>query len=273
MDNNDNKDLVVQGVSEKILTMELSTEKYNRPDTEIIIPTDYLEILNETFRGYKKWVNENKKYIEQAKVATTEKEKETFQAKATIHFKERYAGVVAKDDFTRLSVSQIKSIWKEFMKDYRDFFHAHTNMTMEDLLRVGVDKFIYVMGWQQPSDAKKWRNNKIRVGICCHCRDQFIPMIFQSNHGLCANCRGSYSTKAMRNFILQRLNVEKRYEEAHHDMLMDFYIMFYHDELFRRFFLAGTGSALYLESLEEVVPEWAKRKEGYEEFVEGEIVE
>lgn len=221
-------------------------------EIKIAIPPNYLQLYEANVKSYKKWLRENEKLQEAADEKETEEEIAEALKACTAHFKRRFAGVVAKDQGERLSPSKLNKIWDNFMKfEYRSFLGAHVNLSMETLLRIGIDKFIYTLGWRKPSDSASWRNNKVRLGTCCHCEDQFIPMMFQHNHGLCMNCRPLYSVTAIRSYILHVMNNSERYENAHHDLLMDFYIMFYHDSRLRLLFLKDTDSAKTLEKILE----------------------
>lgn len=219
-------------------------QPYERPLADIKVPDNYIDLLEATYKDYKRFLKENEKFQQAADQAETEEQRTEALKKVTDHFKKRNAGFLGKDDGDRLSVSQIKRIWEKFMKDeYRSFMNAHTNMTMEEIIKIGIDKFVYALGWKRPSDVPSWHKNKLRVGICCHCQDQFIPMMLQYNFGLCGLCKPLYSAKAVQNFVIHQLGVSKRYEGAQHDLLMDFFIMFYHDQTFRNLFLTGTTSA------------------------------
>lgn len=177
-------------------------------------------------------------------------------------FKARYGGIYQKDKGKRLSKSAMQRIWNKFVKEERmDFFKAHTLFTVYDIAAIGIDKFIYTMGWTKPSHVRTWRNNKIRVGLCGDCKQHFIPMLLQSNHGLCHTCRPQYSVKAMKNFILRELRTTERYYKAHRDCLMDFYIMFYNDGNFRKLFKKDCDFAQELEALVLETPEWAEKGE------------
>jgi hypothetical protein len=193
-------------------------------------------------------------------------------------FKKRYAGFYQKDNGKRLSKSSMRGIWRRFMTHERHaFLTAHTNLTLYDIGRVGIDKFIITMGWRSKADTKRWRNNKVRIGICCHCQDQFIPMMFQHNHGLCNNCKPLFSSKAMRNFVLDKLHNADRYQHAHRDMLMDFYIMFYSDEQLRKLFLKTDEFAQEWAAKEFEAPEWLPKEAGWEQGgpidIEGGVIE
>jgi hypothetical protein len=230
-------------------------QEYKRPEADIKIPDNYTELLDKTFKDYKKFLNANKLYQSLADNAETDEQREEALKQVTDHFKKRNAGFLGKDDGDRLSISQIKRIWEKFMRDeYRAFLNAHTNMTMEQIIKIGIDKFVYALGWKRPSDVPVWHNNRLRVGICCHCQDQFIPMMLQYNFGLCGLCKPIYSSKAIQNFVLRQLGVSKRYDGAQHDLLMDFFIMFYNDPIFRNLFLKGTDSAKEWEEETPVEP-------------------
>lgn len=238
-------------------------QKYQAPEVDIEVPDNYVVIVDESIRKYKHWLEESLQLQQRADEAETDEEREKALEARTRHLKERFGGILAKDQGDRLSTSQVRNIWKKFMRfEYRDFLKAHTNLSLEEILFVGVDKFVYVLGFKKPSDVHKWRNNKVRVGVCCHCKDQFIPMMMQYNHGLCSNCKPIFSHAAIRNFIIHQLHESDRYHEAHRDMLMDFYIMFYHNDSFRNLFIVGTPSAAEYEAFDEEVPEWVERPGG-----------
>jgi len=225
---------------------------YVSPKAVIHFPDNYSKIVESQLKEYKEWLKVNK--VLQAKADEAETEEETDEAlkACTAHFKRRYAGVIAKDQGERLSPSKIKRIWEHFMRhEFRSFLDSHLNLKFESLLDIGIDKFIYTLGWRKASDTASWHNNKVRIGTCCHCNDQFIPMMFQQNHGLCSNCRPLYSVTAIRNYILHVMNQSDRYANATHDLLMDFYIMFYSDPQLRKLFLKGTNSANHFESLQD----------------------
>lgn len=243
-----------------LLPDEQQDEKVVRKEADIKVPPNYKEIVDSTLKRYKKFLKEDERLQELADNADTEETQKEAMKNNTDYFKHFFAGVISKDEHVRLSVSQIKNTWERFMeREYRAFLNAHLNLTLEDIIKVGIDKFVYVMGWKRPSDVSSWHNNRVRVGTCCHCKDQFIPMMLQHNHGLCANCRPAYSPKAIHNFAVYQVKNSQRYQEASQDLLMDFYIMFYMDEKFRNLFLKDSASAKEMEEL--VFPEEAKEEE------------
>lgn len=229
--------------------MNMEPYEQLKPEVEIKVPDDYVKLMQSHMKDYKKFLKKNEKLQNIADESETEEEMKKALKEVTTHFKKRYAGVVAKDQGERLSPSKIGKIWDNFMKyEYRSFLTSHTNLSLSSIMQIGIDKFIYTLGWRKPSDTATWRKNKVRIGTCCHCEDQFVAMMFQHNHGLCMNCRPLYSVTAIRNYILHVMNISERYQNAHHDLLMDFYIMFYHDPSLRKLFLKGTESAQALEA-------------------------
>lgn len=178
-------------------------------------------------------------------------------------FRKRYAGLPPGVTPKRLSRAAMRRIWRVFMaKHSYDFFEAHVNMQAYDVARIGIDKFIYMMAWEKVSDVPRWRNNKVRVGICCHCQDQFVLMMLQHNHGLCKNCKPLYSSKAIRGFLVNQLWSSERYEHAHRDLFMDFFVLFYHDPKLRELFHTGSESALDYEAETRELPDWFEAESG-----------
>jgi hypothetical protein len=262
------------GTKIKRFTLLPEEHKYERPKADIVAPANYKSMLDRTLRNYKKWLIGNNGLLENANNAEIEKDRKEALHENTQQFRKRFAGVMGRDEHKRLSVSLLKNTWEKFMKkEYRGFLNAHVNLSLEQIMKIGIDKFIYIMGWEKPSDVSSWHNNKLRVGACCHCQDQFIPMIFQHNHGLCSNCRPFYSAKAIRSFAIHQLNDSQRYHKAQNDLLMDFYILFYHDKKFRELFLVGSESATEYEQLKDEVPEWAVPEQVRKQIPAGEVIE
>lgn len=231
-----------------------------KKEADLTIPNDMEEKVEKTFKRYKKWYDESQKELREIMAIEDEDEQKEALKKRRSAFHKTYAGVISKDTGERVTPKQLKKIWKRFMKEeYIPFLQAHTNLNISQIVDIGVDKFVYVLGWQDVTDVDSWRQNKIRIGVCCHCHDQFIPMMLQYNHGLCYNCKPHFSEKAIRKFMIRQLNIAPRYDQAQNDLLMDFYIIFYHDDKFRKMFLKDTETAASMEEMTDGVPEWAKK--------------
>lgn len=169
----------------------------------------------------------------------------------------RYAGILGKGRSKVLPRSRLYRIWNRFMEqERRDFIIAHNTMSMDMIMTIGIDKFVRTCGWESPIEVGSWRNNVVRVGVCPECNDQFIPLMFQTNQGLCNNCRPNFSIKAIRRFIEFVTSTNERYANASKDAMMDFYIMFYSDSSFRQLFREGSDSAKEYEEQAFVIPEW-----------------
>lgn len=189
--------------------------------------------------------------------------------------KKRYAGMYGKLPDKPMSRSRLVRIFERFIQDERrDFIIKHNTISMDDIVTIGIDKFVQTLGWAKPADVKNWRSNVVRLGVCPECGDQFIPLMFQTNQGLCNHCRPNFSVKAIKRFIEYVITTNDRYQEAHHDALMDFYIMFYNDVNFRKLFIKESESAVEMETREFELPDWyeeARKKE--EERLQRRLVE
>lgn len=180
--------------------------------------------------------------------------------------KVRYAGMYGKIGDKAIPKQRLKRIWEEFLHtERRDFIIKHNTISVDDIIRIGIDKFVQTLGWKVRSDVSSWRRNVVRVGICPECDDQFIPLMFQTNQGLCNHCRPNFSIKAIKRFIEYVVTVNDRYQHAHHDALMDFYIMFHNDANFRKLFIKDSESANEMETREFEVPDWFKEVQEKEE--------
>lgn len=172
----------------------------------------------------------------------------------------RYAGMMGSDR-KQLSVSTLRKIWEEFVQKERyDYILANNTVTVDDIVNIGIDKFALTNGWTKPSDVKRWRNNKIRIGVCPNCKDQFVPLIFQVNYGLCSNCRPEFSFQATKKYIDFVGTTNERYKEASNELLMDFFIMFYTDDNFRDLFKKDSEFAKEFENKEFEVAEWLQKE-------------
>lgn len=175
-------------------------------------------------------------------------------------WKERHRGMLVKFPKEQVNKGAMRRIFEAFLKTERiDYFKAHS-FTVEDIVRIGIDKFVVANGWTQPRDVKTWRNNIVRIGVCPHCKDQFATLIYEANHGLCRNCVPEYSSEAIQGFLIREAQTDA-YLEHHASLAVNFYMLFANDKPFRELFLKGTPTAVEFEG------EIAK----YEEKVQAEL--
>lgn len=175
---------------------------------------------------------------------------------------ERYGGMYGTDKDEVLPKRKLEKIWRKFLLQERiDYIVKNNTVSIEDIVNIGIDKFIRTNGWEKAADVPTWRNNVVRVGICPECKDQFIPLIMQTNHGLCKNCRPNFSGKAIKRFVEHVISTSPRYFRAHQDALMDFYIMFYNDSIFRKMFIKDSPTAIEIEEREFELPEWLEEEQ------------
>lgn len=171
----------------------------------------------------------------------------------------RHGGVYARYSEKRLSKSSVARLFNRFLRyELRDYCAAH-DLTLEDILRVGIEQFIVANGWRKVSQVATWRRNKIRLHVCPSCGEHFVPAMYQTNHGLCVHCRKSFSDKAIRGYIQQTIdemrkevdeqeesNEERRTSEP--SFFVNFYILFNRDQVFRDLFRNGDPFAMQCEA-------------------------
>lgn len=173
----------------------------------------------------------------------------------------RHRGVYVKFPKEQMKKGAVRRVFEAFLKNERvDYFKSH-DFSVEDIVNIGIDKFVVANGWLQPRDASAWRNNKVRIGPCPHCKDQFVTKIYEANHGLCLNCVPLFSNKAIQGFMTKEAH-STRYHDDHAGLAIDFYMIFSNEDSFRNLFLKDTESAAEyegeLDAYEQKLEEEAK---------------
>lgn len=154
-------------------------------------------------------------------------------SKKRIEFLE--ANVVEKTLYTKKDLS---ILWDEFIQKERlGFLNKNQIVSMDDILNIGPDKFFYTLGFKKRSDVKSWRKNTVRIGKCCHCNNNFVPMLLSKNLGMCKNCRPKFSFESVQGFISEVVMNSDAYVKSNTKGLMDFCILFYNDKNLRALFL------------------------------------
>lgn len=170
--------------------------------------------------------------------------------RSRIAYQERHAGVYSKYDEKRISKQGMLKIFRRFATyEAADYFQEHT-IRPEDILRIGIDKFVVANGWTRRTEVRAWRNYKVRLHVCPSCEDQFVPALMQQNHGLCRHCRKEFSNLAIRSYVTRNLE-ERETDEVETDQpsfLINFYALFTHDRAFRNMFRVD---ALFAQEEEE----------------------
>lgn len=162
-------------------------------------------------------------------------------------WKERHRGIFVKFPKEQIKKGALRRVFEAFLKNERiNYFMAH-DFSVEDIVRIGIDKFVVANGWTQPRDASSWRGNVVRIGVCPHCKDQFVTKIYEANHGLCRNCVPLFSSKAIQGFLTKEAQSED-YQDNHASLAVNFYLLFDHDEAFRNLFLKDRESAAEYEA-------------------------
>lgn len=164
----------------------------------------------------------------------------------------RHGGLYTKYSDKRLSRSGLARLFRRFLRyEMRAYCEAH-DITLADILSIGIEQFIVANGWRKVSDVAGWRRNRVRLHVCPSCRDQFVPAMYQTNHGLCIHCRKEFSDKAIRGFILRQMEDASIRGEARQtsepSLLVDFYILFNGSAEFRDLFRKGDRFAVDCEA-------------------------
>ena len=171
----------------------------------------------------------------------------------------RHGGLYSRYSEKRLSRSSLNRIFNRFLRyEHRAYCEAH-DIVLEDILRIGIEQFVVANGWRKVSHVATWRKNKVRLHVCPGCDKQFVPAMYQTNHGLCIHCRKDFSEKAIRGYMQRSIDEMKRSIEeqgledeerrtTEPSFMVNFYILFKHDKLFRDLFRKGDPFA---ESCEE----------------------
>lgn len=157
----------------------------------------------------------------------------------------RHGGLYAKYTEKRMSKQGLIKTFRRFMTyEAKDYFAKHT-IKAEDILRIGIDKFIVANGWSCRSDVVKWRRNRVRLQVCPGCDDQFVPALVQQNHGLCIHCRKDFSNVAIRGYVSRMLyQLEDDATTDQPTFLVNFYALFANDKAFRDLFRKDNAFAI-----------------------------
>lgn len=79
-----------------------------------------------------------------------------------------------------------KRIWIRFRKCEANDFTKARHISLKEIRRVGIEKFIRANGWKTPQDVTKWRDDLLEVVPCPHCKQDFG--VLDDSLGLCDSC-------------------------------------------------------------------------------------
>lgn len=185
----------------------------------------------------------------------------------------RHGGLYTRYSEKRLSRSGLARLFNRFLRfEYRAYCATH-DITLEDILKVGIEQFVVANGWRKVSHVSTWRTNKVRLHVCPGCEGQFVPAMYQTNHGLCIHCRKEFSDKAIRGYVQRSIDEMKRAiqeqdgpdEErrtSEPSFMVNFYILFKHDKVFRDLFRKGDPFAVSCEQYLEKLADGPRAEEG-----------
>lgn len=168
--------------------------------------------------------------------------------------KERIRNTYGKKDNILLSESNLKKIWKRFKEtELADFVRTNIYVTADDILRIGIDRFFYALGIHGRKQIASWRKHTIHIGVCPHCKDEFVAIMPEINLSLCRQCLREYDMEAIRLYIkkIATHTQEKLGATAGNVTVFKFFLLFKTEDAFREMFLNGSEFAQQLR--DEVV--------------------
>lgn len=81
-------------------------------------------------------------------------------------------------------------IWNYFYDYYRQSFESYMGYGVNEIQKIGVNKFIDYIDWRCTEDVDNYKNDRIKVIPCVHCKSEFTT--FQMDLGLCEKCKDKY---------------------------------------------------------------------------------
>lgn len=173
-----------------------------------------------------------------------------------------------------MNAKRLKKTWEAFKETELDeFINLNDLITVQDIFDVGIDKFIYSLGVDSPKNVRSWRTHVVRLGVCPECKNEFVPMMIQTNGGVCIKCATKFSFDALRQFIKNETQVRLKKEDysvekdSPENVLMQVMIMFQKSPLFRSMFKKDTP---FVEDLlkEQATEEKEKKEKAKQQQLE-----
>ncbi len=81
-------------------------------------------------------------------------------------------------------------LWKRFEKHHAREYCEKMGYSLQDIERIGRDKFIDAHDWRKVTDIEKWKTDMINIVICAHCNSEFTT--YQIDTAICGNCKKHY---------------------------------------------------------------------------------
>lgn len=88
------------------------------------------------------------------------------------------------------TAQQTLHLWNVFKDKYADTYCMEMGYSVEDIERIGIDKFFDMWDWVTEDDIESYKTSYLKVVICVHCKNEFAIY----NHlSLCNQCVNLYS--------------------------------------------------------------------------------
>ena len=122
----------------------------------------------------------------------------------------------------RCNSKDFNEVWAEFSKnEYADDFKAYMGYGIEEILKVGKEKFLKTVDWSiKHVKNYQWRKDAVKVIICGECKNEFTT--FQMDFGLCDECKKKFDMERFYSSLeaMEKVNPGSSASEA---MMFTFY--------------------------------------------------
>lgn len=197
-------------------------------------------------------------------IFTKEEEEKAFQAIRALKKsdrKKRMRSVYGKVEPFETN-EEVIELWNRFKEtELEEYLKKTGNFTASDILRIGIDRFLYALGITKKGDVSAWRDHKVSLCVCPSCDSEFTMFLFDVNAGLCRECSHDYSFDAIKAFIDRSMReaAEDSWDKEKNapdyarigDIVMNFTALFHNDKNLRNLFLKDSPFAKKLVSEQE----------------------
>lgn len=87
-----------------------------------------------------------------------------------------------------------RKLWSYFLDHEAAAFEEERGLSVKDIKRIGIKKFVYANDWKNVEDVGKWKTDAFMVIPCPHCKRDFGVLDYTL--GLCKNCLPKYNLRS-----------------------------------------------------------------------------
>ena len=128
----------------------------------------------------------------------------------------------------------VYALWKYFLKHAAEGYCQSRGITVKEIKRIGINKFIKANDWRSSEDIDKWEEDKVFLAVCPQCHQDF-GLFLDDRLGLCEKCVVKFD---LNNFYKELNEVLEKADEEHKLSISgQATVLFYADKVFRKRFL------------------------------------